>query len=256
MTMAFAWNGARVEGLDDLIDLMGSLLQRWDHTGDNRAAFLRTYRVMTIGVRERLARDFFLDPAWIERVAVRFGWWYFKALAQYEGGRRPPPAWAYAFTIAHKGEGFLLQDMLLGMNAHINNDLPQVVASFLREETPHPRVRVRRRFDHDQINRVLYLVIPAVEAELTAHYGRLIGALGYLMGGLDQSLATYGLINWRDTVWQNAQFLLAAQGEAERRQVVRVIEGDALRVAQEIDQFIPLAWLRPLAPVMRGWRLC
>lgn len=254
--MAFEWRGARVERLDHLISLMERQLARWDRTGDHRAAFLRTYRVMASGVCDRLARDFFLDPAWIERMAVRFGWWYFKALAQYEGGRRPPPAWNYAFTIARRGEGFLLQDVLLGMNAHINNDLPQVVASLLREETPHPRVRVRRRFDHDQINRVLYLVLPAVEAELAAHYGRLIGPLCYLMGGLDQSLATYGLINWRDAVWQNAQFLLAAKDEAERRQVIRVIEEDALRVAQEIERFAPLAWLRPLAPVMRAWRLC
>ena len=49
-------------------------------------------------------------------------------------GDDPPPAWAYAFDIAARKRAFLLQDILLGMNAHINNDLPLVVAEILHAE--------------------------------------------------------------------------------------------------------------------------
>jgi hypothetical protein len=250
--------GASVANLDDLLVVMRRHLDRFDAACDNRAAFLRVYATMTACVRERLDQPFFLDRAWIERVAVRFAWWYFDALDRWERSASPPPAWGFAFDVARRQQGFLLQDILLGMNAHINNDLPLVVAAILREEgdeTPLTRA-VRRRFDHDQINRVLHLIIPTVEVEIARHYGRLVLPLGKVMGTLDQSLSTFGLKTWRDNVWRNATFLLAAETPAEREQVVRMIQEDALHVAQAIHQFPLLRWCRPLAPLMRRWRLC
>jgi hypothetical protein len=249
--------GAQVSSLDELLALMERRLKRFDAARDNRAAFLRVYRTMTNGVRDKLGTDYFIDGAWIERVAVRFAWWYFDALDRYDRADRAPPAWAFAFDTARRRRGFLLQDILLGMNAHINNDLPLVVDQILRDEADDKSLTrmIRRRFDHDQINRVLNLVIPAVEHEVARHYGRLVRPLGQLVGSLDQSLSTYGLRTWRDKVWRNAQFLLAADGEAERLRVVHFIEADALGVARDIDRFPVLSWCRPIAPLMRRWRL-
>lgn len=257
-TISRTMSGATVSNLDELLAVMTRHLNRWEQSHDNRAAFLRVYRHMTGSVKERLHAGFFHDPAWIERVAVRFAWWYFDALDRYEFGSGPPPAWAYAFNIACRRQGFLLQDVLLGMNAHINNDLPLVVEAALREEGDAGSVdaMARRRFDHDQINRVLGLIIPAVEDDIARQYGRLVKPLNSVMGGLDRGLATYGLINWRDNVWRNATLLLSAQSEDERRRVIRFIQEDALHVARQIERFPPLSWFRPLAPLMRRWRLC
>ncbi|MDF2627150.1 MAG: hypothetical protein K0R39_981 [Symbiobacteriaceae bacterium] len=250
--------GARIGTFDDLLALMRTQLAQFDAARDNRAAFLRVYATMTASVRNHTAEGFFIDPAWIERVAIRFAWWYFDALDRFERDASPPPAWAYAHLTARRKNAFLLQDILLGMNAHINNDLPLVVADILRAEgDEHPLEQAtRRRFDHDQINRVLHLVIPAVEEETARHYGRLIRTLGRLTGTLDQSLSTFGLKTWRDNVWRNATFLLAAQTEAERQTVIRFIQEDALHVARTIHDFPLLRWCRPLAPVMRRWHLC
>jgi hypothetical protein len=246
--------GAHVRNLDDLVSVMQRHLRKWDDAQDQRATFLRVYITMTNSVNAHLHDGYFLDPPWIERVAVRFASYYFDAFERFESGERAPPSWSLAFTNARERKGFVLQDILLGMNAHINNDLAQVMAEILREEGDTHSLR--RRFDHNQINRVLDRVIPRVETEVASHYGRLIQPLGTVMGSLDRALATFGLITWRDNVWQNAQFLLAAQNEAERRLVVSVIEEDALHVAQQIDRFPLLHWCRPLAPYMRRWRLC
>ena len=250
--------GAEVSCIDELAAVMDAHLRRFERDGDHRAAFLRVYRHMTLAARERLRQPFFLDPSWVERVAIRFGWYYFDALERFEQGEEPPPAWAYAFEIAARKRAFLLQDILLGMNAHINNDLPLVVAEILRAEGDDQALfkTVRRRFDHDQINRVLHDVIPAVQDEIAHHYGRLIRPLGRLLGDLDRNLTTYGLKTWRDRVWRNARFLLAAEGDRERELVVHFIEQDALALAREIYQFAPLRLLRPLARWMRRWRLC
>ncbi|MFZ5826593.1 MAG: DUF5995 family protein [Bacillota bacterium] len=250
--------GAKVESIADLLAVMTRHLDRFDRAGDHRAAFLRVYRRMTATAQERLAERFFLDPAWVERVAIRFAWYYFDALDRYERGANPPPAWEYAFNVAVRRQGFLLQDVLLGMNAHINNDLPLVVAEILRAEQDETSLfrTIRRRFDHDQINRVLHQVIPTVEEEIAGAYGRWVLPLGRVMGRLDQTLSTFGLKTWRDNVWRNGRFLLAAADEEERRLVVHFIQQDALRVAREIERFPILRWCRPLAPLMRRWRLC
>nr|WP_245302457.1 DUF5995 family protein [Symbiobacterium terraclitae] len=250
--------GADVGSIDDLAAVLKAQLDRFDRAGDHRAAFLRVYHRMTLEVRDRLRRPFFLDPPWVERVAIRFGWYYFDSLERFERGSSPPPAWEYAFRIAQQKRAFLLQDILLGMNAHINNDLPLVVAEILRAEGDEQAIfkTVRRRFDHDQINRVLHDLIPAVQDEIAAHYGRLVRPLGRLLGDLDQQLTTYGLKTWRDRVWRNARCLLAAETDRERELVVRFIEEDALAIAREIYRFAPLRLLRPLARLMRRWRLC
>lgn len=249
--------GTQVDSIDDLLAAMTTHLERFDRTGDHRAAFLRVYRHMTATTQERLVQPFFLDHAWVERVSIRFAWYYFDALDRFERAASPPPAWEYAFTAAVRKQGFLIQDILLGMNAHINNALPLVVAEILRGEQDEGSVfrTIRRRFDHDQINRVLHEVIPKVEAEVADCYGRLVLPLGRVVGTLDQTLATFGLKTWRDRVWRNARFLLAAADETEQQMVVRFIQQDALRVAREIDQLPLLRWCRPLAPLMRRWRL-
>jgi hypothetical protein len=84
--------GAQVTSLDELLALMARRLKRFDAARDNRAAFLCVYRTMTDGVRDKLGTDFFIDGGWIERVAVRFAWWYFDALDRYDRGDRAPPS--------------------------------------------------------------------------------------------------------------------------------------------------------------------
>jgi hypothetical protein len=249
--------GEAVDSLPGLLRVMRRQLRQWDAARDHRAAFLRVYVTMTAGVEERRAKGFFFDPAWIERVAVRFGWYYFHALTEWEAGRRAPPAWAFAFEQARRGRTFVLQDILLGMNAHINNDLALVVWELMAGEgDAADRERsVRRRYDHDQINRVLEQVIPGVEREVAANDGRGIRPLSWFMGNLDEALALFGLITYRDKVWKNAQFLLAARTEAEQSTVIHWIEQDALNVAKMVARFGPLRPLRPLALIARRLRL-
>ncbi len=250
--------GTEVRSLNDLLAVMRDQLERFDSEADHRAAFLRVYYTMTGSVGLRLERNYFLDRAWVERVAIRFAWYYFDALDRYERFDGPPPAWAYAFDIARRREGFLLQDVLLGMNAHINNDLPLVVAEILQDEgdTAPPHRLERRRYDHDQINRVLHEIIPTAEEAIATHYGRLIRPLSRILGSLDVTLAAYELKTFRDKVWRNALFLLAATTEQERQQVIHFIQEDALDVARQIERFGPLRPFRPWAAQMRRWRWC
>ncbi|MFZ5824498.1 MAG: DUF5995 family protein [Bacillota bacterium] len=248
---------ASFEAMHGLIERMNGMLRRLDATNDHRAAFLRVYAHMSRRVLLRMeSDDFFLDPVWIERVALRFADLYFEAYHAYERGQRCPPAWRLAFETAARRRAFLLEDVVLGVNAHINNDLPQVLAAILREEQDwtHPDRMDRRRFDHDQINRILAEIIAAVEGEIAEHYGLLVRYLGWAMGSLDEILAAVGLKRFRDNTWRQAEFLLAA-APAERPKVIHWIEEDARFVGRLALAYGAPGWTRPAAGMARRLRL-
>lgn len=241
----------------ELLHRMERRLVAFDRRGDHRAAFLRVYAHMTRSVTLRMSEGFFLDADWIERVALRFADYYFDALTAYDAGRRTPPAWRLAFDCAAKRRCFLLQDIVLGVNAHINNDLSQVLADALSAEGDWPDAArmERRRYDHDQINRILHEIVPAVEGEAARHYGRAVAAFGWALGTLDETLAAFGLKQFRDNTWRQARFLLAAGSPAERDSVRTWIEQDALRVGQLVVRYGSPRWARPAAGLARRLRL-
>jgi len=205
---------------------MEAQLTAFDRHRDHRAPFLRVYTRMTSKVRDRLQEGYFSDPAWLERVGIRFAAYYFAALDAHQAGQECPPAWRRAFVGAEGGRTFVLEDVLLGMNAHINNDLPQVMADILGAEGDWPDYArmERRHFDHDQINRTLQDLVPVVEGDIGNHYARLLRVLGRWTGDLDLLLVRH---------W---------------------IEQDALVIARRIDSASP-RWLRWTAPILRWWRL-
>lgn len=248
--------GKDIDNIDQLVAVMEAQLAAFDRRRDHRAAFLRVYTRMTRRVRERLRTRFFADPAWIERVAIRFAAYYFAALRAFDAGAPCPPAWQAAFAAAAARRTYVLQDVLLGMNAHINNDLPQVLADILAAERDWPDLArlKRRRFDHDQINRVLHELIPIVEQEVAPRDARLLRSLGRILGRLDELLTTYGLKYYRDHVWYRGEFLLAAPTAGAREVVRHFVEADALTLARRIAALTP-CWARPLAPVLRRLRL-
>ncbi len=243
--------------MDRLLQRMERQLARFDRHLDHRAAFLRVYAHMTRRMLQRMHTAFFVDPAWIERVALRFADYYFDALDDYEAGRKAPPAWQLAFDCAAQRRCFLLQDIALGINAHINNDLAQVLADILRDEGDWdaPSRMERRRFDHDQINRILHEIIPAVEDEAARHYGRMVAMLGRVMGTLNETLTGFGLKQFRDNTWRCARFLLAARSDEERRRVREWVEQDALFVGRLVVRYGAPAWARPAAGITRRLRL-
>lgn len=256
--------GERITSIDRQLSLMKEQLESFERRCDHRAAFLRVYTIMTTGVKDHLHKGTFLDPAWIEQVAIHFCSYYFQALDDFEAGRgrnhraqaKPvPPAWQLAHTRAVSRKAFALQDVLLGMNAHINNDLAQTVADLTADTLGNPALSIRRHFDHSQINRVLELMIPPSQTAVAKHYARLTRPLDRLLGSLDEALALYGLVQYRERVWNQAQFLLACQTEAERDLVRQTIEADALTVGKDIDLGRRLWPLRPLAAPLRRLRL-
>jgi hypothetical protein len=243
--------------LNDVIEMMTLRLQKLQDCGDYRAVFQRVYLLMTKEMKGRLSSGFFLDPDWMERVLVHFAQFYFDAMDAYEAELSCAPAWQLAFRHAAEKNGFVLQDALLGINAHINNDLPSVLYLVLSEEDawPDARVMLRRRHDHERINEVLASLVDLVQDELAHHYARLLRPIDFLLGRKDESLSSFILNHCRTNVWYHTEQLLDARTEEQKNHLKEKIENEAYDIGMQVVNVRPFRALRKLAPMARKSQL-
>jgi hypothetical protein len=186
---------------------MDELIARWEQAEDRRSIFLACYSRMTANMFVASASGRFHDPAWVERLTHDFADYYFVALAAYErDDAQLPIVWRRAFDLAQAPATPVVQSLLLGVNAHINYDLVQVLADLLEPEWADlsPDQRHARFADHGTVNQVIAATIDCVQDEVIRPYARLMGLLDLASGPLDEWCAARLLRLWRADVWGQA----------------------------------------------------
>jgi len=199
--------------LDDVVVGFSSLEQHFRAGQDRRSIFLTLYGVVSAEMRDRLASGTFADEVWVERYAVAFANLYREALEAYEAGRMAevPRAWRRCFDTAATGNNLVLQDVLLGVNAHVNNDL-----AFALDRVSVSPDRESRRHDHNAVNQVLSGVTERATQRLASLYAPGISTMDATAGDLDELVSRMSLDTARDTAWESAVALADARGPVER----------------------------------------
>lgn len=206
---------------------------------NHRAIFATTYRVLTQQALKALEenpnlfqwpRFFYFEDALFANVYIGNG----KA---FDHGKRIPPAWKIAFDTAARDDTFASQDLLLGINAHVQNDMPFVIAA-LGTKTKNGTLR---KSDHDIFNHVLTGAYQAVIDELRARYDPSLDLTNSSLTPADDEAGLILVSEWREDVWTNANKLIAAAGDpAKTAEVTRAIEQNAADYANAISaQSVP-----------------
>src|SRR5450631_2216675 len=143
------------EPIADVVAAMGQRLDRLPARISHQCVFLSTYQRTTQAVGEAIARASFEDPGWVERWDVSFAELYLAALdTECDGGGKVPRPWQLAFAASPDLPP--LRHVLLGINAHINYDLPQALLAVIsNDDFADPALMHRRRRDHERIDNVL-----------------------------------------------------------------------------------------------------
>jgi len=200
---------------------------------DHRAIFATTYLVLTKKLRETLRagpRKLFRYPRYLYYEDALFADIYFWTTHAHEHGAAVAPAWRIAYATAASGNANAAQDMLLGINAHVQNDMPFVIAA-LGEKTPSGSSRLA---DHEAVNEVLARAYGPVVHAIRNRYDPVVGITNSDATPLDDFAGLALVANWRDTVWREAGELDAATTQAERDQVASQIEQNAATWATAI----------------------
>ena len=222
--------------LDALITQMEALLVPLRAHGDPRRYFHATYLRTTVAVRAELAADGFLDAAWVERWGAVFADLYLDAMEAYERGGHLPGPWAVAFAADGRPSRPLppLVRVLLGMNAHINYDLPLALLAVISDaEFGDAALLDRRAADHRHIDHVLVARIAAERQHLRAPGGR--RARPGEPRDLVNLAAGRVLAEARTKVWANTRVLALARSHGEAAYAAGRAELERLATARATD---------------------
>lgn len=214
------------------IERMAALLQQWEGAGDRRGIFLGCYAMMTRNMMAALNAGRFHDPRWVRALLEHFAGYYFDALAAYEAGDPTAPVvWRRTFAAAGRPQTRALQNLLLGVNAHVNYDLTFAVVDLLAGEwagLSEPERKLRYE-DFCQVNRIIAETVDEVQDAVLERYAPAMDLVDRLLGRLDEWLAARMIARWRDGVWENALAWLETADEAGRAALRHKVEKDALR---------------------------
>jgi hypothetical protein len=186
-------------------------------------------------VAAAIATSQFEDPIWVEQWDVVFAQLYLDALDAELGSRQPVPRpWRLAFA-APPGLP-PLRHLLLGINAHVNYDLPRaLVAVISQDDFADPQVLGRRQRDHARIDRVLSSRVAAEGDELVTPGGRTL--LDRALLPLSRTGSRRFLRESRQKVWANSIELNDARASGDYP--ARLAELELLSAAKIADLLQP-----------------
>jgi hypothetical protein len=220
----------RTRCIDALIREMtrrfNGLADSCDHDAIFSLAYLRTTEEYRRTVEDP---TFFEDTPFVNHEAAVFGEYYFRAYDAWHAGQPAPPAWAIAFDAAADRAVSSTGNLLLGMNAHIQRDLPFVFESIGMVKPDGSS----RKPDHDRVNVFLNRVSDDLYPEVVRRFDPTFDDTD-LPGTADDFLSFQAIPAWRETAWRNAERLVAAQTPAERALVAQSIEDYAASQARVI----------------------
>ncbi|MER5784929.1 DUF5995 family protein [Streptomyces mobaraensis] len=191
---------------------------------DHRAPFAAVYTRLEESLGAAVRAGAFAEPAWVGgSLNTGFVDRYLAAYHADRAGRPVPAAWRAAFDAARAGDLNGGQDVLLAANAHIQRDMPYVLAELGPSLAREP--------DYERVQAVLDRAYqPAVE-DVARRYDPLL-ALGDARWNPVARPTAGGLFHlWRETAWAHARRLAAAGSPAERRRAEAAIESNAARWA-------------------------
>jgi hypothetical protein len=243
-------------GIDDVIERMTAQAGELRRDGDARLAFHTTYLRTTQAVADALRAGSFADADWVDRWDVAFAQLYLDALDADMRGDPVPEPWAVAFGAATSQPGLPpVRHVLLGMNAHINFDLPQALLAVISdEEFDDPAVRARREADHRRIDEVLAVRVAAEDQELQ-RLDPIRTWQDAAMQPLNRMATRRFLRESRAKVWANALELSAARREGPDSYARRLAQLEELCGRRVTDLVRPGPVLLRLAAGGFGVRL-
>jgi hypothetical protein len=170
--------------------------------------FAAMYRKVTVSIRDAIVEGQFEDNDRIARFDLIFAERYLEAYDQWRQGGQPSAAWQAAFDASVKWRPIIIQQLLVGMNAHINLDLG-IAAATVAPGDELPGLRA----DFDRINDVLADLVAGFMQDVEA-VSPWVGLLDRWGGRTDQAVVKFSIEVARRRAWDLAVRLAATPSEA------------------------------------------
>jgi|SRR5271165_972586 len=184
-----------VQTIGDVVSALDTIVQESYDKASRLGYFAALYRRVTCAVRDGLSNGRFQNGPLLENLDVVFASRYLDALATFQAAGTATQSWMLAFRGGDDAGLLILQQLLSGVNAHINLDLG-IASALVSPGDQLPQLKP----DFDEINAVLADQVSAVEAEIAA-VSPLIGDLEKIGLRSETSIINFSLQAARDNAW-------------------------------------------------------
>jgi hypothetical protein len=196
--------------------------------------YLRSTRAM----RDEIAGGHFADTDWVGRLTLAFAGSYLDALDQWQAGGQVALPWQLTFEAPP--ELSPLRHELIGLNAHLNYDLPQALLRVDDGGLQDEHAAAVRHADFTHIDTVMLRRLPEEYRHLRALGGPAMSeVLARLLYPVNTVASRRWLVAARRSVWHNAGELAQAREAGPEALARRVADLDVLCAAKVADLLAP-----------------
>lgn len=229
----------RSADVPDLLRAFDDAHARLVADGHEQRHFCGMYLRSTRAVGEELARGGFTDAAWVERWTVAFADLYIEALESWQRGEPVALPWQLAFEAGPDVSPLVHQ--LIGLNAHLNFDLPRAVLAVVSDEEFFDEgLLARRRADSEHIDALVLRGIPGEYRYLRGLGGPMHQEfLARALYPLNRVASGRWLVAARRSVWHNALELSMARRTGVAALTRRIADLEVLCAAKVAELLRP-----------------
>jgi len=191
--------------IDDILMQLQQIISEGCRNSDRTGYFAALYYKVTAGVKDGIAKGRFENGPRMEQFDIIFASRYLDALNAWKSGKTLSKSWRIAFDGKKNASLLVLQQLLLGMNAHINLDLG--IAAVEASEGQLESIQN----DFDTINTIISSLTYQVLNEID-QVSPLLSLLGLHAGDQSSILIQFSIDNARDGAWCFAEDLAAKKG--------------------------------------------
>lgn len=216
---------------------IASMTQRWqalDASCSPNAVFGLTYLYMTNCALKKLQEGYFDHGNEVAKLTIYFAARYDRAINAWLNGQRNVDSsltspWKEALTYTNSGYSSVQENLIQGINVHINYDLAQAIY-----ESNFPATYKR---DYDRINDIMLGTQTPISNDLAARYDSGANVTNNVI--LLNDIILDGLITWRNNAWFNGLNLQNSLFNFQRQLILTTMaaETNTITVAQESYNF-------------------
>ncbi len=214
---------------------MAARLQEWEAISDGRQVFLDCYSRMTRNMLVAIDQSRFEDSAWVAGLLRHFADYYFDALTAFDlDSQGVPEIWVHAHRAALNPRTTAVQNLLLGVNAHINFDLVFALYDVLEPEWPAAgdALRASRYSDHCMVNQIIGETVDEVQDEVIERFAPSLDVVDKIAGPVDEWFVSWMIAKWREEVWHRAIRMLSCDSAADRDAIRHDVASSAMERAR------------------------
>ncbi len=201
--------------IDEVIDVLDSIIEETVALNTYGCAFAFVYMQTTKEIKKGLQTGRFENSALLEELDVVFANLYINAYREFASGNKTAVTWEYAFK--HCSDKLaLIQQILLGMNAHINLDLA-IAASLV---APGKKIMTLKN-DFMTVNHILGNLTNPIQRGLSK-VSPLMGLLDIFGFRNDEKLINFSIRKARDFAWVHALELAQLEGDVWTTRIAEI----------------------------------